>query len=111
MITPSDTWTVEQVAQWLRQAQMPPSSVQLFVSNHIDGKALFLLDEDDLEFELLVRSQAKRRATLAVIGRARANATAAADQSRFAASAGSAASAAVTSSSPPPSRPSPPGRR
>ena len=95
MITPSDTWTVEQVAQWLRQAQMPPSSVQLFVSNHINGKALFLLDEDDLEFELLVRSQAKRRETLAVIGRARANVTAAADQSRLAASAGSAASAAA----------------
>jgi len=93
MITPSDTWTVEQVAQWLRQAQMPPSSVQLFVSNHINGKALFLLDEDDLEFELLVRSRAKRRETLAVIGRARAHVTAAANQSRLAASAGSAASA------------------
>ena len=93
--TPSESWTVEQVAQWLRQAQMPPTSVQAFVSNHINGKALFLLDEDDLEFDLLVRSQAKRRATLAVIGRARASVTAAADASLFAASAASAASASA----------------
>ena len=94
-ITPSDAWTVDQVAHWLRQAQMPPNSVQAFVSNHINGKALFLLDEDDLEFDLLVRSQAKRRATLAVIGRARASVTAAADASLFAASAASAASASA----------------
>jgi hypothetical protein len=94
-VTPSDAWTVEQVAHWLRQAQTPPNSVQAFVSNHINGKALFLLDEDDLEFDLLVRSQAKRRATLAVIGRARANVTAAADASLFVASAASAASASA----------------
>ena len=83
------------MAHWLRQAQTPPNSVQAFVSNHINGKALFLLDEDDLEFDLLVRSQAKRRATLAVIGRARANVTAAADASLFVASAASAASASA----------------
>ena len=101
--SPSESWTVEQVAHWLRQLQVPMNVIAEFISNDITGKALFLLEDDDLEYELLVRSLPQRRTILAAVERARSMAVAAAAATSCAA----AAARASTESSAVARRPAP----
>ena len=100
---PSRDWSVAQVGSWLRQNL--PSSVTVFASNEISGEVLFLLDEEDLEYELDIKSTQHRRAIMGAVGRSRALHAAAAAATATAASQAAAAVAAAAAA--PPATPAP----
>ncbi|KAI9352867.1 hypothetical protein BDR26DRAFT_849984 [Obelidium mucronatum] len=64
---PVHTWSVETVAQWVRNLKAPEEVVENFISHGIEGEVLLTLDSEDLKTDLgVVQLGLRRKMTLAI---------------------------------------------
>ncbi|KAJ3201464.1 transcription initiation factor TFIIH subunit [Entophlyctis luteolus] len=69
---PNSDWTVEMVAEWVRQKGASEDIVKSFVEQEVDGTVLLSLSADDLKNELGVVSFGLRRKLIMAIEKVRA---------------------------------------
>ncbi|KAI9352868.1 hypothetical protein BDR26DRAFT_849985 [Obelidium mucronatum] len=69
-VTPRDTWSPEEVADWVRSLGCSPEAASAFIDQEIDGSVLKTLSADDLKNELGISALGMRRKILAAIAAA-----------------------------------------
>ncbi len=67
------SWSISQVANWLRNSRMPENIVNLFVKQEIDGQALETLTMKELKKEIGVKTLGRQKAIMRALDNLRGN--------------------------------------